>query len=70
MSKQQLYGMKILRPSVDQRSFCAAHSVGAICGIVEANRGDPAMHNPGVLPRRKQECELLGLCAFTLPVRL
>lgn len=53
MPEQQLYGPKILRPAVDQRGFCTAHSVGAIRGIVEANRCDPAVHNPGVLPRRQ-----------------
>ena len=53
MPEQQLYSPKILRPAVDQRGFCTAHSVGAICGIVEANRCDPAMHNTGVLPRRQ-----------------
>lgn len=33
MPEQQLYRPKILRSAVDQRSFCAAHSVGTICGI-------------------------------------
>lgn len=53
--EQQLYRPKVLRPAVDQRGSSTAHSVGAICGIVEANRCDPAMHNPGVLPRRQMQ---------------
>lgn len=37
MPEQQLYSAKIFRPAVDQRGFCTTHSVGSICGIVEAN---------------------------------
>lgn len=53
MPEQQLYRPKIFRSPVDQRSFGAAHSVGAVCGIVESNRRDPAMHHSGVLPGRQ-----------------
>lgn len=53
MPEQQLYRPKILRPAVGQRGSRTAHSVGSICGIVEANRCNPAMHNPGVLPSRQ-----------------
>jgi hypothetical protein len=33
MSEQRLHRPKLFRPPVDQRSFCAAHRVGAVQNI-------------------------------------
>ena len=51
VAKKQLHCAKIVRPPIDQRRLRSAHAVGSVGVFVESHFGDPAMHNPGVLPR-------------------
>ncbi len=51
VSKKQLHVAKIVRPPIDQRRFRSAHAVRSVGVLVQPDFGDPAMHNPGVLPR-------------------
>ena len=51
VAKKQLHCAKVVRPPIDQRRLRSAYAVGSVGVFVESHFGDPAMRNPGVLPR-------------------
>src|SRR5580692_4928111 len=52
MSKQKLDCAEVLRSPVDQCRLRATHRVRSVCGVVQANRRDPAVNDPRILPSR------------------
>ena len=52
MAKQSLDRPQVLGSLIDQRRLGPPHAVGPVYRRIEADGGDPLMHDPGVLTRR------------------
>lgn len=50
MAEQYLDGPQVLCAFVDQRCFGPPHRVRTVNRRIQANRSNPLMNNPGVLP--------------------
>jgi len=52
VAEEQLHRPQVFGASVDQRCLRAAHRVCSVRCVIKTDRGDPAMYDTRVLPRR------------------